>query len=165
MVFKDDAMCIATWHNVSIQDYAGLMRVTHAREIRRCYQAILAQHPTAFGLVCLRAGVPLADAEARAESSKMLKELGRRVAKSVIVIEEQGTQAAVLRAVTRGINVLTGNVNIFVAASVADGARLLWPLVRTRAGESVTEAELLAEVKRVRESFAPLAPAVALGGR
>jgi hypothetical protein len=153
-LLKDAAVHISRWQNVVIVDVAGDMDLPRMRAVGSAYRETAGDFPRGIvGVVMLRAGTPVASAEARGESARYMKELGNAIIQVATVIEEQGVMALMLLTVIRGVNVLTRNAKILVLKSLDEAIRSASPhVVPVDPGVS-TERQLRDAVEAARRSF------------
>lgn len=150
--FSDEACCIAFWNNVVLTDVSGDMNVARMRMIGKAYRSLLERYPDIVALGLLRPGVPVSNAEARAESHKLMKDVGTHV-QVCMLIEAEGVMAQMLRSIIRGINVLTRNTSMSIAENIDDAIRLVAPRVDTDTPRERVGAELKQAVAIVRAGF------------
>jgi hypothetical protein len=156
IVFSDEVYRLGIWHNVAVTDVAGNVDLVHMKRLGRSYRELAAGYPRGI-VTCavIRAGVPVAAADARDESARFITELGDSVLRMGMIIEEKGVMAQVLRTVIRGINVVTRNTKLVLFDSVDDVARALAPLVAHPQPNADVRAELSAAIAALRKDYLP----------
>lgn len=92
--------------------------------------------------------------EARAEGARMLKALGDGLLQIIVVIEERGVLAQLLRSVMRGMNVVVRNSRMSVTDTVEDAVRAAVKYIELPLPKAVIEQQLSAAVQTVRSTFA-----------
>jgi hypothetical protein len=153
--FSDEVCCIAFWNNVVVIDIDGEMSAARMRTTAKAYRQLLSEYPRIAAICLMRPGTPVSGADARAESTRFMKELGSAIAHVAMVIESQGIVAQMLRSVIRGINTITRNTNMSIEADVDAAIRTLVPMVTTTAPRHQIAAELSAAISIVRANFKP----------
>jgi hypothetical protein len=156
-VFTDDVMCMTMWHNLVIIECKASWQLAHVDRLSQAYETILSKYPQAVSITIARPGTPLSNRAARMRAVALMKRLAGKIARAVVVVEETGPLAAMLRGVIRALNVIGGDFSLKVAASVEEGVRQLTSHVRTATGGAVTELQILGAIRRTREQFAPAA--------
>jgi hypothetical protein len=149
--FADEVMAATRWHNLAVIDYRGCWQLTHVNEIDRLYKEIFAEHSLAVGVTVAHPGTKMSSSEVNAKAAALMKSLRSRVVESFIVVEERGTMATIWRGVIRAVNVLAGQANIRVAASIAEAAGKLLPHVKSVEGWPVAELQLTGVIRRACE--------------
>ncbi|MET0386925.1 MAG: hypothetical protein ABW321_13245 [Polyangiales bacterium] len=153
VVALDSQHCVAYWHNVAIVDIRGDIDVTRMRGLGDAYRTLRDSHARGIvALVFIRPSVPVADAEARAESARFTRELGDAL-HTVMVIEERGVLAQMLRSVIRGLNVLSRTTRIAMATDLDDAVQETARHVPLAAARQTIAAELKSAVTSVRAGY------------
>jgi hypothetical protein len=93
----------------------------------------------------------VAKASVQREIAKLMKQLGTRVAWSVVVIEDRGAMASLMRTVIRGLNMLGAASRISATATVEESLPLLLPHVRAVDGNPISALEFRGAIRRMRE--------------
>jgi hypothetical protein len=124
------------------------------RTMERGYLEALSNNPKgAVGLSFLRPGTPVASAEARAEGARFVKDLGMRVPRVAMVVEEGGVAGSAMRTVIRGINIITRNPSLVVCANMAEGIQLLLPVLSQISKVPIDPRELTDVVLKARADW------------
>jgi hypothetical protein len=152
-LFRDEVMSASVWNNLAIFECAGMWHALHVGEIARAYDVVFAKHAQGCGLTFVRPATPVPKASVLNETGKLMKQLGSKVAWSVVVVEERGPLAALTRSVIRGLNVLGASSRISAAATVDECPAILLPHLRSLDGLPITALDLLTAVRRSREKF------------
>jgi hypothetical protein len=156
IVQSDSVFRIAFWRNVVIIEVAGKIDLLHMRQLARRYREALVENPAGIlSFAVLRAGVPIAPADARAESAQFMKDLGDSVLRVGMTIEAKGVLAQAMHTVIRGINVLVRKPRLVIYRSVEEAVTSLAPLVVASEPGADLPAELLAAVRLVRSGYEP----------
>lgn len=157
IVAADAKHGIAFWNNVAIVEIAADADVACMRSIGEAYRGLrdtyLGTGAGIAALVIIRAGVPVASADARAEAALFMRELGEALVHTAMVLEERGVLAQLLRSVVRGMNVLVRTARISLAEDIAEAAENIAPHVALRLPDSEQRAALLEVVAVVRSGF------------
>jgi hypothetical protein len=153
--FSDEACCIAFWNNVVLIDVDGEMSAMRLRKVGDCYRELLSLYPRIAAICVMRPGTPVSGSEARAEGARFMKEFGVSVAHVAMVIEAQGIIAQMLRSVIRGINTITRNTNMSVAADVEEGIRAVVPTIISTSARTQLVPELRSALNTMRNGFRP----------
>jgi hypothetical protein len=151
VLFTDDVMLAARWHNLAVMDYRGPWELAHIDHIRNVYREIFARHKRAVSITMAHTGTEMSRPRVNAEAGKLMKSMRGQVDLAVVVVEERGPMAAMYRGVIRAVNVLSGNAGLHVASSLAEGVRLVSPHIATDDGTPVTEAQLISVLGRLRD--------------
>jgi hypothetical protein len=148
--FADESCCMAFWNNVAIIDVWADMSPARMRKLGEAYAKLYERYPAGIVVLALiQSSTPVASAEARNESARVLKELGDAVLHTAMVIEAQGVLALMLRSVVRSLNTLMRNTRISLPDTVERAARALQPwVVSNRTGNIA--ADLIAAAGSVR---------------
>jgi hypothetical protein len=141
----------AFWRNVAIVDIAVEVDVEKMVKLGDGYRMLRTAHPRGIVvLVFMREGLPPSTAEARAESVRFTKELGDSLLGLVMVVEDRGVLAQVMRSALRGFSLLARGSKTVVVATVDAGIEAVVPRVpRVRPGDDCTE-ELRGAIASVR---------------
>jgi hypothetical protein len=153
--FSDEMCCIAFWNNVVFVDIDGEMSAPRMRTLAQGYRELLTIYPRIVALCVMRPGTPVSGSEARAESTRFMKELGSSIAHVAMVIESQGIVAQMLRSVIRGINTITRSSSLSIAQNVDEAIRNIVPLVISTSPRNKVTAEVTAALATVRARFRP----------
>jgi len=154
--YSDEILQVAFWRNVTIIDISGDISADQMRIVGRAYRTLLMAHSGGVvGLCTIRAGVPVASADARAESVRFTKELGNAVLAVVMVIEDSGIFSHVMRNVIRGINVMTQSSKLVAVATVDEGIKAVLPHVRCSREERDVSGDLRSVVTAIRTRARP----------
>jgi hypothetical protein len=152
----DDTCMIALWHNLAIVDCGGDMAVDRMRRVGLAYRALALNYPQAVvGLALVRPETPVASADARAEITHFMRELGDSLQHVAVVVEARGVLAQVMCSVIRGINVIARSSRLSVTTDLDGAVELLSPLLRPRGAGGVDGRDLRAAVDEVRAAFRP----------
>jgi len=150
-ILHSDAVCrIGTWHNILFCEVARDIDLEHMQLQGKAYAELARQYRREgiASLSIVRAGVPVAAADARQESARFLKALGDSLHRTVIVLEDHGLLAQMLQTVIRGINVIIRNSKVVMSPSEEDAVASLAPLV-----QGVPEARARAELGEALATF------------
>lgn len=154
IIHSDSVFRLGIWQNVLLVDVAGDIDLPHMQRMGRAHEEVLEQFPQ--GIVTLgviRAHVPIASGESRAESARFIKALGHKLRRTVLVLENKGVTAQLLLTVIRGINVIARNPKLVVMPTIQDAILNVAPMV-----EGVPQAHVLQELTEVvaalREGYA-----------
>jgi hypothetical protein len=151
VLFTDEVMLAARWHNLAIMDYRGPWQMGHIDHIRDVYREIFTRHKRAVSITMAHPGTEMSGQRVNAEAARLVKSLRSQVEVSVVVVEERGPMAAMYRGLVRTVNVLSGNAGVQVASSIADGARLVLPHISAEDSTPVSELQLVGVLRRLRE--------------
>ena len=154
IVHSDEIVRLSTWQNLAITDLVGEMDVLRIKRVARAVRELLVQFPSGI-VTCafIREHVPVGSKESREESARFMKDLGDSCLKMVVVIEQRGVMAQMLRTVVRGMNMITRNSKLLVLGETREAIDALAPLVvPPQAGANVT-VELRKAIATVREGY------------
>jgi hypothetical protein len=150
----DDVCSIAFWNNVALVDVWADVDAAHMRKFGDAYRKLLTRNPPGIVvLVLIRSSTPVSSAEARAESTRFLKELGDSILHTAMVIEAQGVLAMMLKSVVRSLNVLLRNPRISLPENAQRAIATIAPLVvgSSATGNMVADlTKAVAELRAVR---------------
>ncbi|GEM_PF-6563652 len=150
--FHDKVITIAHWHNLQIMDLSGLLRLEHTDRFEESHEKLYGKFPTGtvnFSLV--RPGTPIAGRPARVRFEELMRKQRGQALLSVIVLEERGFVASALRAVTRGLTVVSGNKTVEMVANEAAGIERALPHLCPKMEDRVARAELSLAIRCVRQ--------------
>lgn len=143
-ILHSDEVCrIGAWHNILLCEVARDIDLEHMQLQGKAYAELARQYrPEGIAsLSIVRAGVPVAAADARHESTRFLKALGDSLVRTVIVLEDHGLVAQMLQTVIRGINVIIRNSKVVISPNEREAVAALAPLVH-----GMPQAEARAEL-------------------
>jgi hypothetical protein len=154
--YSDEVLNVAFWRNAAIVDVAGSMTLARMLIVSRAYRALRVAHPRGIVVYCVnRAGAPLASQEVRVEMIRLIKELGDALLAFILVLEDSGLVAQVIRSVIRGINVMSRRSTMVAFATLEEGIASASPLL----SGSKDDGDLAGELRRaVLEVCRPRAP-------
>lgn len=153
-IHNDSTLFIGFWQNVAILDIGADVDLPHMQLVGSAYRTLLEKYPSGIAaLVVIRAGTPVASAEARAESARFTKELGDQLLHVAMVIEEHGVIAQMLRSVVRGLNALVRQTRLSLFDDVQEAMRAMLPVIIPATDRSGLPNELRAVVEEARRRF------------
>ena len=140
--YSDGVLEIALWRNVVFADVSGDLTMARTRTLWSAYRRLIGEYPGGVvGFGTIRAGVPIASSEARAENARCIKELGSSILMLAMMIEDNGIFAQAMRTIIRGLNVLSRGSKLVVFSKVDDAIRAVLPLIASREGHGDLAAE------------------------
>jgi hypothetical protein len=156
LIQVDASMYLGAYRNIVVTDAGGPLDVGHMRAIGEAYGKVLESYPNgiaALGLI--RAGTPVASADARNESARFIREYAESLHVVAMVIEGEGVLQQMLRTVVRGINVLSRNAKMTVLGTADEGVRAVAPYLSRKDFTEDPVDELTAVVRLMRSGFRP----------
>jgi hypothetical protein len=158
--YADDVLQVAFWRNVAVVGIGGELSDAQMQVAARGYRTLRVAHPRGILIFCIvKAGVPVASPELRAETVRVMKELGESLLSFVIVFDDNGVFAQVMRSVIRGLNVMSRRATMAAFASVDEGIAAASPLV----SGSKHDGDLAGELRRATLELGALRPPRASG--
>ncbi|NUP11368.1 MAG: hypothetical protein HOW73_35425 [Polyangiaceae bacterium] len=151
----NEVMCVSLWRNVVITDTAGAIGVGEVKTMEKAFRTLLLTNRQIAGLALLRAGTPVASTDARAETTRFIKDLGAALTLNALVIEDKGVMATMMRSVIRGLNVVMRNSTLVVHGDAKEAVRALVPHLANNTDAVASERELLAALADMRAGFTP----------
>lgn len=150
VLFRDEAIVLAVWSNLVITDLRGATGRDQIAEIVKAYRSLQTIHPNGLvAMTLIPQGIPVADAQTRADASKMLEAFAGVIRQISIVIEGSGIWAGTMRTVLRGMAIVARTpFGMKVHDDLPGAVRSLAPLV----DQKPTETELLDVVQRLRRA-------------
>lgn len=154
IVHSDDVVRLSTWQNLAITDLVGEMDVVRIKRVARAVRELLVQFPNGI-VTCafIRENAPLGSKESREESARFMKDLGDSVLKMVVVIEQRGVMAQMLRTVVRGMNMITRNTKLLLLGETREAVDALAPLVEPPHPGANVAVELSKAIATAREGY------------